>query len=146
MYVYLALLFAAGALLPFQAGMNAELARYSSHAHALFLSFFAGLPLLCAALYFAPRGFPSAAEIKAAPWWVWLGGPIGIFYVFSVTLGAKYTGAQAMIGAVAAGQTVAALLADHYGVAGFPKTEINTRRLLGAALIAAGLWCSLRDT
>ena len=77
-YVVFAL--AAGAMLPFQVGINAELAGWvGGPVRAAFVSFLVGtVALLVLALAFA-RGAPSGERLAQAPWWVWAGGLLGAF-------------------------------------------------------------------
>ncbi len=80
MWAYLLVAFAAGVALPFQAGINAELAEWlHSPVRAAFVSFVVGTLLLvvAAALVFKP--LPSWSRLGDAPWWVWLGGALGAF-------------------------------------------------------------------
>jgi transporter family-2 protein len=44
-----------------------------------------------------------------------------------------------MIGAVMAGQLIGSLLMDHYGIVGYSVRSISIERLLGAALLVAGV-------
>jgi bacterial/archaeal transporter family-2 protein len=88
-WFYLLFAFAAGVALPFQAGVNAQLAHWvDSPIRAAFVSFAVGAValLLVSLLVFKP--LPSASRLGEAPWWVWFGGLLGGFYV----LGAVVTG------------------------------------------------------
>jgi transporter family-2 protein len=80
--LYLAFGFAAGAMLPFQFGINAQLAHWvGSPVRASLVSFVVGtLALLVVTLLFV-RGWPGSDRITGAPWWVWAGGLLGAFYV-----------------------------------------------------------------
>ena len=44
-----------------------------------------------------------------------------------------------MVAAIVAGQMIASLLLDQYGVLGFPTHPTNGLRLLGAALVTVGV-------
>ena len=77
---YLLFGFAAGAMLPVQFGINAQLADWvGSPLRATLVSFAVGtVVLFFAALVFA-RGWPGTERLGDAPWWVWLGGLLGAF-------------------------------------------------------------------
>ena len=139
-WAYLAFGVAAGAMLPLQFGINAQLAHWvGSPLRAALVSFAVGtVALLAAALAFA-RGWPGSERIGAAPWWVWVGGLLGAFYVLGSIVTAPRLGAATLVAAILAGQAVASLLVDHYGWVGFDETPITPGRLAGVALVAAGV-------
>ncbi len=135
----LVLAVAAGAMLPLQAGINAELARWiDGPARAAFVSFLVGTIALLALSLVATRGVASLARVDGAPWWIWIGGLLGAFYVFGSIVAAPRLGAVVLIAAVLAGQSVASLVIDHYGWVGFAEHAITPGRVLGVVLLAAG--------
>ena len=131
---------AAGAMLPFQFGINAVLARYvDGAARASLVSFVVGaLALLVAVLLFF-RGVPSAERAAAAPWWVWVGGLLGAFYVLGSVVTAPKLGAATLVALILAGQAAASLTVDHFGLVGFAENPITPGRLVGLALVALGV-------
>jgi transporter family-2 protein len=140
LWSYLLLAFAAGAMLPFQAGINAELADWvNSPFRAAFVSFFVGtlVLLVVAALVFKP--LPSWTKLGDAPWWVWIGGALGAFYVAGSIVSAPKLGAATLIALVVAGQALASLAVDHFGWVGFEENPISLGRIGGMLLIAAGV-------
>jgi len=48
-------------------------------------------------------------------------------------------GAATLVAAVVAGQMIASLLLDQYGLLGFPTHPMNGLRVLGAALVIVGV-------
>jgi transporter family-2 protein len=140
LWAYLLLAFAAGAVLPFQTGMNAELAHWvNSPFRAAFVSFLLGtlILLLVSALVFKP--LPSWTRLGEAPWWVWVGGALGAFYVAGSIVSAPKLGAATLIALVVAGQALASLAVDHFGWVGFEENPISLGRIGGMVLIAAGV-------
>jgi transporter family-2 protein len=136
---YLLLALAGGAMLPVQAGINAQLARWvESPVRATLISFAVGTVALLAVTLAAYRSWPDGG-VGGAPWWVWTGGFLGAFYVFSSIASAPRLGAATLIGALLAGQAVAALAVDHFGWVGFPEDPVTVAKVLGLALIASGL-------
>lgn len=131
---------AAGAMLPFQFGINSVLARYvDGAARASLVSFVVGaLALLVAVLIFF-RGAPSLERAGAAPWWVWVGGLLGAFYVLGSVVTAPKLGAATLVALILAGQAAASLTVDHFGLVGFQENPITPGRLLGIALVALGV-------
>jgi bacterial/archaeal transporter family-2 protein len=136
----LAVAVVAGAMLPLQAGINAELARFiDGPSRAAFVSFLVGTLALLVLSLVATRGLPSPGRLDGAPWWIWVGGLLGAFYVFGSIVAAPRLGAVVLIGAVLAGQSVASLLIDHYGWVGFEEHAITPGRVVGVALLAVGV-------
>jgi bacterial/archaeal transporter family-2 protein len=64
--------------------------------------------------------------------------PRRLYLVASVTT-APHLGAAALVVLLVAGQSVAALVLDHFGWVGFPVHEISPGRILGVGLLAAGV-------
>ena len=140
LWAYLLLALAAGAMLPFQAGINAELAHWvNSPFRAAFVSFLVGtlVLLVVAALVFKP--LPSWTRLGDAPWWVWLGGALGAIYVTGAIISAPKLGAATLVALVVAGQALASLAVDHFGWVGFEENPISVGRIGGMLLIAAGV-------
>jgi transporter family-2 protein len=137
---YLLFGFLAGAMLPVQFGINAQLAEWiDSPLRATLVSFAVGtLVLLVAALVFA-RGWPGAERVGNAPWWVWAGGLLGAFYVLGSVVAAPKLGAATLVAVILAGQAAASLAVDHYGWVGFDENPVTPGRLAGIALVAVGV-------
>jgi bacterial/archaeal transporter family-2 protein len=139
-WLYLLFAFVAGVALPFQAGINAQLAEWvDSPVRAAFVSFAGGALalLIVSILIFKP--LPSAARLGDAPWWVWLGGLLGAFYVVGSVVTAPRLGAATLIALVVAGQSLASLVIDHYGWVGFDEHHLSPGRIAGMALLASGV-------
>jgi bacterial/archaeal transporter family-2 protein len=139
-WAYLLLAFAAGAMLPLQAGINAELAGWlDSPLRAAFVSFLLGTLLLVVAAALVFRPLPAWGRMGAAPWWVWVGGALGAFYVAAVIVSAPPLGAATLIALVVAGQALASLVVDHFGWVGFEPEPISAGRIAGMILVVAGV-------
>jgi bacterial/archaeal transporter family-2 protein len=137
---YLLFAFAAGAMLPIQFGINAQLAGWiDSPLRATLVSFVVGTIALAVAVVAFARGWPGSDRIGAAPWWVWIGGLLGAFYVLGSVVTAPRLGAATLVAAILAGQAVASLLVDHFGWVGFEENPITPGRLAGMGLVAAGV-------
>jgi bacterial/archaeal transporter family-2 protein len=131
---------AAGAMLPIQFGINAQLASWvGSPLRATLVSFAVGTIVLVVAVLVFARGLTGDRELGDAPWWVWIGGLLGAFYVLGSVVTAPKLGAAALFAFILAGQAVASLAVDHFGWVGFDENPITPGRLLGIALVAAGV-------
>jgi transporter family-2 protein len=139
MWAYL-FAFAAGMVLPLQAGINTQLADWlHSPARAAFVSFLVGALVLLAAAILVLKPLPSWGRIGHAPWWVWLGGALGAFYVVCTIVSAPRLGAATLIALVVAGQGLASLAVDHFGWVGFEPRHVSAGRVIGMALVGAGV-------
>jgi transporter family-2 protein len=137
---YVLFAFAAGAALPVQFGINAQLSSWlDSPVRAAFVSFLTGAIILAvaAALLFKP--LPSGSRLGHAPWWVWIGGAFGAFYVVGSIVAAPRLGAATVVAVIVAGQSLASVVVDHYGWVGFEPRHVSAGRLVGMALVGSGV-------
>jgi bacterial/archaeal transporter family-2 protein len=136
---------AVGAGLTLQIGMNSTAgAGLGSSLLATIVNFVVGLIALCAlALASGARVVPGT--VGAVPGWAWFGGLLGAAYVASVTILGPRLGATALLALVLLGQLAAALVVDHFGIVGFPGNAVTPTRLVGVALLAAGVMLIVRD-
>ena len=130
-----------GAVLGAQSGVNGTLAKYVGHPlQASVISFTTGLSiLLVVSLLF--RVFPPKLTVPLAetPWWSWTGGAIGAIVVTCSLIFAPRTGALNWIALIVCGQVFSSMIFDHFGWVGFPIHTIHPMRIVGAALLIAGL-------
>ena len=135
-YLYIALALAIGLMLPFQVGINAELAgRVSSPITASFFSFAVGTIGLMICLWILRAPWPDLNTVATFPAWVWLGGLIGAFAVFGGVISGPKIGLLSLVALVLTGQLLASLIMDHNGWFGFPVRELSLGRISGSALL-----------
>jgi bacterial/archaeal transporter family-2 protein len=140
MILLLLLAIGAGVLLPVQAGINAQLrSAVGSPLAAALVSFLVGTAGLAAVVLLLRESLTLRSAWIATPWWYWIGGLIGAGYVVATIVLAPRLGAATMIAAIVAGQMIASLLLDQYGLLGFPVHPIGGVRVLGAALVIGGV-------
>jgi len=145
MHPRMALLLAAALLvgmgLPLQSGINAQL-RISLNQPLLaaLVSFGVGTVALALISLALRVPVPPASQLGQVPLWQWSGGLIGAIYIFSAVLLAPRLGATALVGAMVAGQMLASLVYDHFGVAGYPVIPVTLPRIFGVGLILTGVW------
>jgi transporter family-2 protein len=140
MLALLLLAVVAGAVLPVQAGINAQLRiTLGNPLAATLVSFVIGTVALAVVVLGARVPLPSAAGLERAPWWHWTGGLLGAVYVAMMILLAPRLGAATLIAAVVAGQMLSSLVLDHYALVGFAAHPISLQRVIGAALVIGGV-------
>ena len=86
-------------------------------------------------------GFERAAH---QPWWMLLGGVVGLVIVFTITYSGPRIGVAATVGILIAGQLVMGAAIDRWGLFRSDRIPLHWPRLLGIALLAAGAALSLR--
>jgi bacterial/archaeal transporter family-2 protein len=130
----------AGTLLPTQAGINAQLARSLGNPFlAASVSF--GIGALALIIYTSVFhiSFPPFAKVMQIPWYLWIGGLLGVVYLTTTIILAPMLGAATTIGLVVAGQMLASIALDNFGLVGFPVHPINFWRALGAIFLIVGV-------
>ena len=128
----------AGVLVAIQAPTNAMLGKASgSPVVAAFISFCVGT-LALGALVAASSGRLFAPELRGVPWYAWVGGLYGAFFVAVAAFAAPRIGIGVLLTAAIAGQLLAAVILDHYGLFGLPRQPVNLTRIVGVALVLAG--------
>lgn len=139
-FVFLLVALVAGALLPFQAGLNAELGRaVKSPVYAALISFLVGTAGLILYLLAVRTDWSQWTEARNLSWYYWVGGLIGAFYVAAVIILAPKLGTALTFGLTVAGQMAVSLVLDHYGLLGLPENPVNWVRVLAIALIVGGV-------
>jgi len=139
-WLYLLLAVAAGAMLPVQFGINAQLSHWlGSPIRAAFVSFLVGTIALLIISAFVRKPMPLLARLGDVPWWVWIGGLLGAFYVAGSIVTAPKLGAVTLAAAIVFGQTVASVLVDQYGWVGFKEHHASPGRLVGVLLVGVGV-------
>ena len=83
------------------------------------------------------------ADALRAPPWLWLGGLMGVFIVFTITVTAPRIGTTATIGLLIAGQLGMGAVIDRLGLFGLERIGLTWPRVAGIALLAAGAALSL---
>jgi bacterial/archaeal transporter family-2 protein len=129
-----------GMLLPIQIGINATLRKFLEHPmQATAVSFAVGgvAALLASVILRAP--LPSLDKLSATSVWMWLGGALGAFYVFTTIFTGPRIGAALSVPLAITGQVIIALVLDHYGWLGFPQSSLSPLKLAGAAMVVGGV-------
>ncbi len=130
-----------GAVLTTQVGSNNLLGRSINNSYIpATANMVTGLVFTVLLLLIVHRALPSAAQLRAAPWWTWLaGGFLGTAYLTGNILLAPRLGAGALVGLVVTGQLLFAVAADNYGWLGFEQHEATLWRGLGCLLMIGGV-------
>jgi transporter family-2 protein len=102
----------------------------------------AGLALVI--LVLARRSVAGFERAVHQPWWMLLGGVMGLLIVFTVTYAGPRIGVAATVGILIAGQLAMGAAIDRWGLFGSQRIALHWPRLVGIALLAVGAALSLR--
>jgi transporter family-2 protein len=139
LFIPILLVFIAGGAVSLQAPTNAILARAGgSPILAALISFMVGTVAL-AIVWLASGNRPGSAAFGGLPWYAWIGGLYGAMFVTVAAYAAPKIGLASLITIGIAGQIAMALLLDHLGALGLQREPINAGRVIGAALVLAGV-------
>jgi transporter family-2 protein len=130
----------AGTCIPTQAGINARLSLWTrSPVLAATISFLVGTVVLSGYVLATRLPLPGLRSAAAQPWWLWSGGVLGAFFVAVTIYLAPRLGATNMLAWVLAGQMLAAMALDHFGLLGYPLHPLSLGRFAGIVLLVAGV-------
>jgi len=134
-----------GIALTIQTAINSQLREYlNSPLQAALLSFLVGTILLAILVFFQPVGKPGFATLVQLPWYLWLGGFLGVYAISLSIYAAPKLGFLTLSGLIIFGQLVTSMILDHFGLLGTEKTPINWQRLLGGVVIFIGVLLTLQ--
>jgi transporter family-2 protein len=127
-------------VLPFQAGINAQLASWlQSPVRAAFVSFLTGTIVLLVAAAFVFKPLPSTGADRRRAVVGLARRRAGRFYVAASIVSAPKLGAATLVALVVAGQALASLVVDQFGWVGFEPKHISVGRATGMLLVGAGV-------
>lgn len=129
-----------GLLLTWQAPVNAEAARrLGSPAFAAMLSIGLSFLLITIFVLITVGIRPNVAELRAGPWWAWLGGITGAVFVMGALVIVPHTGTFVYVMSVIAGQMIGAVTADKFGLFGLPVVDFDIAKVVGIVLVLSGV-------
>lgn len=138
---------AVGGLIPIQTAANSRLRVSVGNKPVISALVSFSMALLVAVVATtALRGnpLPQFAEGASAPWWVWLGGVMGVCFVLGNIVLFPRLGAVQTVVLPILGQVIMGLLIDRFGLFGAPVMEVSWLRVLGALVVLVGIVVVLR--
>lgn len=131
----------AAALLPIQSALNAATGRALGRPALVVLISLTGSAVFMLGAG-AVTGQFAALESERwgrVPWWAWPAGVCGAIFLLSQPVVVPRIGAAFYASLAVTAQIIAAVVLDHFGVLGLPQHDATPGRLLGAALLVAGV-------
>ncbi|HYA80031.1 MAG TPA: DMT family transporter [Methylocystis sp.] len=86
-----------------------------------------------------PRPMPTLEGVEAMPWWAPLGGVIGAFAVVAGLMFVNKVGAGPFAAWLISANILMSVVIDHYGWFGMDAHALSGWRIVGAALMVAGV-------
>jgi bacterial/archaeal transporter family-2 protein len=136
---------AAGGLVAMQAPINSTLGKTIGSLPAASFSFAIGLVALVGITFVSGEGFGRLGEVGGLSWYYLIGGLLGAVYVTTVLISVRTLGAGGVTAAKIAGQLTLSVVLDQLGVLGLAQREITPARVVGVALLAAGVVLVVRN-
>jgi transporter family-2 protein len=138
--IYALLTLAAGACVVTQQALNANLrTALDSAAWAGVVSYASGLACMIALALAVRDPFPSMSVIGRVPALAWTGGVFGAIFIIAGIVLIPHLGAATFIALLVTGQMVTAMAFDHFGLLGLAQRSADLPRIIGAALLIAGV-------
>lgn len=130
----------AGVSIVVQQALNANLRiALNSAAWSGFASYLVGLACMAVLALALRDPLPSAAIASRIPWWGWFGGLFGAIFITLAVFLVPQIGAATFIALLVAGQMIASVAFDHFGVLGLEQRSVDLPRLLGVVLLMSGV-------
>ena len=134
-----------GIALTIQTAINTQLREYlTSPLQAAFLSFLIGTLVLAVMVLLHSAETPGLQQLAQIPWFLWLGGFLGVYAISFSSYTAPKMGFLTFSGVVIFGQLLMSMLLDHFGWLGTEKAPVNWQRLLGGIVIFVGVILTLQ--
>ncbi|MDD2630100.1 MAG: DMT family transporter [Limnochordia bacterium] len=143
----LALIIAAssGVAMALQGSLNSGLGKVHGIWQATFYVHIVGLAFVSLILFSFGLGKGSILAVTRAPWYLYLGGILGVGIVYAVVRSISQIGVAAATTAIIIGQVLTASLIDHLGLFGLERLPFTWYRVIGTVLLALGGWLLLKN-
>ena len=131
---------AAGVSIVIQQVLNANLkGALDSTAWSGFASYFVGVACMAVLVLVLQDPLPPASLTARVPWWAWSGGLFGAIFIGLAIILVPKLGAATFLALVVAGQMLASVTFDHFGLLGLAQRSVDLPRLIGVVLLIGGV-------
>jgi len=89
-------------------------------------------------------GGGKLAEWRSLPWYVLFAGVFGLIVIGSISFMIPRIGIAAAITTIVAGQLLVGTILDHYGLLGSAGRPMDVSRIVGLAVVMAGVWLTVK--
>jgi len=136
----LALLLAliSGVLMAVQGSLNAALSKVVGLLETTFIVHVTGTIILVVLLFVFRMGKGNLDVLSEAPWYVYLGGVVGVGIIYLVAASIPEVGVANATTAIIIGQVLTAIIIDHFGAFGLEKIAYGWNQIAGLVLLVIG--------
>ena len=134
----------AGGMVAMQAPINSALGKAAGNFTAATISFAVGTTALLGITLLSN----TKADLSAVGdlrWYYLTGGLLGAIYVTTVLVSVRTLGAGGVTAATISGQLAFSVILDRIGAFGLDEKPLSVGRVLGVALLAAGVFLIVRE-
>jgi transporter family-2 protein len=135
----------AGGLVAAQAPVNAALSRITGSLGAGTVNFAVGFAILVVLTFLVGGGLAAGDDQEQLRWYYLVGGAMGVGIVVTTLITVKTLGAGGVTAATIAGQLTLSLVLDRLGFLGLAERPLSLERMIGVALLAAGVFMIVRE-
>ena len=131
---------AAGASVVVQQALIANLREtLGSPLWAALISYIGGTLAMIALILINRERWPAENITGGGPWLPWISGVFGVFYIIIAISLMPKLGAATVLALLVAGQMLASILFDHFGIMGLPQQSADLTRIIGGLLLVGGV-------
>jgi len=134
-----------GVAMALQGSLNAALAKIIGLLQATLVVHLTATITVILLLLF-PLSPGGLGKITQVPWYLLLGGIIGVLITYGVVVSIPRAGVALATTAIIVGQVTTALIVDHWGLFGLEKIPFTWWKALGLVLLASGACLMLKNT
>ena len=134
----------AGITMAVQGSLNTSLSKKLGLWEAIMIVHLLATVTLIVILFIFRLGKGSFTDLMKIPWYLYLGGLIGVVITYTVVISIPKLGVALATTAIVVGQVSTACLIDHLGLFGLTQIDFTWMKLVGIILLAAGAGFMLR--
>lgn len=128
----------AGVSMAVQGSINTKLGQIIGNWEAILVVHVVGLATILILLFVFGVGKGDLSRITQGPWYSSFGGLIGVLIVWGVVSSIPKLGVAVATTSIIVGQTLTALIIDHFGLFGLNAMPFTWLKGLGLVLLAVG--------
>ncbi len=133
-----------GITMAVQGTLNALLGKVLGLLEATLVVHLIGIAFIAVLLFLLRLGSGNWLKWTEAPWYVYLGGVLGVAIIYGVMASIPKVGVAAATTAIILGQVLTAGLIDHFGLLGMNRIPFSWYRVVGVFFMAGGAWLLLK--
>lgn len=137
-YFFLVIAVLAGVAMAVQGALNSALGKIIGLWEATFLVHLSATIVLVLIIFLLKIGEGDFALYHKAPWYLYLGGIVGVLITYGVVSSIPKLGAATATTAIIVGQVLTALIIDQLGLFGLKEISFTWMKFLGLILLSVG--------